>query len=98
MHSSTLKFACTFLALFSILILGMPSVTGTLHAQGATGGVAGGGGTTPTTPPPTPPLLATTSPLISILSMRLVMDAAIILMDAVEISASPPAAAPNSRQ
>jgi hypothetical protein len=54
MHSSTLKFACTFLALFSILILGMPALTGTLHAQGATGGVAGGGGTTPTTPPPDP--------------------------------------------
>jgi hypothetical protein len=50
MHSSTLKFGYTFLALFSILILGMPSVTGTLHAQ-ATGGVSGGGGTTP---PPTP--------------------------------------------
>jgi hypothetical protein len=53
MHSATLKFGYTFLALFSILILGMPSVTGTLHAQ-ATGGISGGGTTTTTPPPPAP--------------------------------------------
>jgi hypothetical protein len=53
MHFATLKSACTFLALFSILILGIPALTGTLHAQ-ATGGISGGGTTTTPPPPPDP--------------------------------------------